>query len=270
MNRMNQDYEEHGYFVQRNFFSEDELRPLKRLLTNFHHAWQQQHASDYAERAVNSAYITGREHLNEQQRLQLFHFIASTKLMRIVNDVLAEGATFMNSQLFFDPANPAQKNYWHRDPQYHLSIDEQKTALSGPEVVHLRIPLVDEPGIELIPGSHRRWDSNEELAVRLQHGQRKNYQALDSGVTVELAAGDLLVFSANMIHRGLYGMDRLSFDILFCDPEPDLLTFIADDCLPEPNILEQLEDASAFEKTLAIKAKLSQQIDNIHLEVSKS
>ncbi|MEP1448201.1 MAG: hypothetical protein ABJK37_19010 [Paraglaciecola sp.] len=47
----------------------------------------------------------------------------------------------MGSQLFFDPFKPQQANYWHRDPQYHLSVEEQKSALTGPDILHVRIPL---------------------------------------------------------------------------------------------------------------------------------
>lgn len=95
----------------------------------------------------------------------------------------------MNTQLFFNPVNPAQKNYWHRDPQYHLSIDEQKSALEGVNVVHYRIPLFGEPGIELVPASHKCWDTDEELDVRLARNNRRNSDDLSSGLTIELAAG---------------------------------------------------------------------------------
>jgi len=64
--------------------------------------------------------------------------------------------SIMNTQLFFNPVNDGQKNYWHRDSQYHLSIEEQKEALVGPDVVHFRIPLTNEPGIELVPCTHQR------------------------------------------------------------------------------------------------------------------
>lgn len=247
------DYEENGYLVLKGFLGESELHRLREVVIRFHHSWRQENAQFYTEKAINSAYLTAKKHLKDSERESLFKFIGSIKLMDVVTSIMGGSPAFMNTQLFFDPMNEAQKNYWHRDPQYHLSIEEQKEALLGPNVVHFRIPLVDEPGVELIPGTHRCWDSDEELDVRLEQNGRKNHDDLSAGVRVKLNAGDLLVFSANMIHRGIYGMDRLSLDILFCDPAPELMKFIDDSCLPDSDTLKKLENANAFEITIEVK-----------------
>ncbi len=89
-----------------------------------------------------------------------------------------------------------------------------------------------------MPASHKFWDADEELDLRLAPNNRRNTDDLISGLTIELAAGDLLVFSANMIHRGLYGLDRLAF--LFFDPELTLVKYVKDDCLPSQAIINTL------------------------------
>ncbi|MCY1522246.1 Phytanoyl-CoA dioxygenase (PhyH) [compost metagenome] len=251
---MNQEYKEKGYFVVRGLFDKNELVELKEVLLDFHESWKRKNSEFYSEKAVNSAYLTGSEHLSDARRDVLFQFIGSHKVMKALHSVVSERPSFMNTQLFFDPANEGQNNYWHRDPQYHLTIEEQKEALSGPNVVHFRIPLARERGMELVPGTHKRWDTNEELEIRLEKGSRRNHENLSTGVTVELDIGDLLVFSANMIHRGLYGMERLSLDILFCDPEPDLMKFVDDDCLPNQEAIRKISDPSAFLNTIVLKA----------------
>lgn len=252
---MNSEYKKNGYHVFKGFLTDVELQKLREVLLQFHESWKRQNAAWYADKAINSAYITGTGHLRESQRKEIFTFLGSFKLMDIVNEILNDRPTFMNTQLFFDPVNKEQKNYWHRDSQYNLSIKEQKEALSGPEAIHFRIPMFDEPGIELIPGTHQRWDSDEELNVRLEKYGRKNHDDLSTGVHIELKAGDLLVFSANMIHRGLYGMDRLSLDILFCDPDPKLLQFASRDCLPGREIFDCLENVDAFERAIELMPK---------------
>lgn len=248
------EYEANGYFIFEGFFNERELCKLRMVVNDFHESWKRKNAQFYADKAVNSAYLTGKEHLNESARESLFKFIGSAKLMKVVASVMNSRPTFMNTQLFFNPVNKLQKNYWHRDPQYHLSLEEQKDALLGPNVIHFRIPLVDEPGIELIPGTHKRWDTEEELDVRLERNSRKNSDDLSTAVRVKLNAGDLLAFSANMIHRGIYGMQRMSLDILFCDPSQDLVKFVDDNCLPHQGIIKKLENADAFESAIEIKA----------------
>ena len=248
------DYHKNGYCLYKRFFNADDIRSVKSVLESFHSSWKQKNAEFYAEKAINSAYLTGTEYLDEQKRQILFEFLGASKLMGAVSLVMKQRPTFLNTLLFFNPVNEKQRNYWHRDTQYHLSLEEQKKALLGPEVIHFRVALVDEPGIELVPCSHKRWDTPEELDVRLETNNRKSYEALSSGKVIELQAGDLLIFSANMIHRGLYGMDRFALDVLFCDPEPDLVKFISDECLPDKNIIPSLENADAFQSAIELKS----------------
>ena len=149
----------------------------------------------------------------------------------------------MEAQLFFDPFKPKQSNYWHRDGQYHLSADEQKLALTEPEVLHVKIPLTIDPGIEVIPDSHKNWDTDNELLIRLQQNEHKNSEHLSNGVQIPLQVADVLMFSANMIHRGLYGKNRLVLDILYCDPQ--LAEFIQVKHQPSAQMLPDL-DKSLF------------------------
>ncbi|AQQ68861.1 phytanoyl-CoA dioxygenase [Microbulbifer agarilyticus] len=243
---MDDSYTENGYCVYKNFASDAEIKELRTVVERFHQAWKQENAEFYAEKAINSAYLTGTKYLSEPDRKTLFRFIGSAKLIQLVTSIMGDDVVFLNTQLFFDPVNASQKNYWHRDPQYHLSLEEQQQALHGPEAAHFRIALKDEPGLELIPRSHRHWDSSEELDVRLEQNGRRNYEPLSRGETVPLNAGDLLVFSANMIHRGIYGMDRLGFDILFCEPDPGILRFMEQDCLPDEATLQTLDVPRVF------------------------
>jgi len=251
---MNRAYRESGYLLIRDFLSDDEVLKLHNVVAEFHRLWQKDNATYYAQSAVNSAYLTNREYLNDRQRQMLFDFIGSEKVMSIVNELIPKQPCFLNTQLFFNPVNPKQSNYWHRDPQYHLTIEQQKSAISSSEVIHFRLPLLDELGIELVPGTHKRWDSTEELNVRLEQEGHKNNQPLSEGKVIKLDAGDLLIFSANMIHRGLYGLDRLAFDILFCQPDPSVIQFVSNDSLPSAEALTSLENSDAFDNTIKLKS----------------
>jgi hypothetical protein len=116
------------------------------------------------------------------------------------------------------------------------------------------LPLVDEPGLEFIPGTHKRWHSDEALDVRLGQNGRQHYEDLPAAVRVIPKPGDVLVFSANMIHRGIYGLDRLSLDILFCDSVAELVTFVDGNCLPDQSTLARLENRTAFDSAIDVKA----------------
>ena len=247
---MVEEYRNNGYLLCEKFFSAEEVQELQAVLVSFHEAWSAENKDFYQSRAVNSAYLTGTKYLSEAQRMKLFRFICNERLQLLASALMPEGPAFMNTQLFFNPVNQEQKNYWHRDIQYNgMSLEDQQEMIQRINVIHFRIPVRDEPGMELIPGSHVAWDTNDELDVRLAKNGRAVSDDLSAGVKVPLKAGDLLVFSANMIHRGLYGGDRLSFDILLCDQDPELLSFASADCLPNDNQIAKLTHAELFSAT---------------------
>ena len=64
---------------------------------------------------------------------------------------------------------------------------------------------------------------------------------------MSLKRGDLLVFSGKMIHRGIYGKNRLALDILLFSADPEIARHIDPDCLPDADIALQLDDSSLFD-----------------------
>jgi len=248
-------YDKNGYIVLREYFTSTEIASLKQVILTFHEQWKAENKTFYQEEAFNSSLITGRQYLNSAERIHLFNFISSTKMLAVINDVIPNGAAFMNTQLFFDPFNPQQNNFWHRDCQYDHDIEAQKKIIHQTQVVHLRVPLFDEPGMELVPGSHKRWDNDEEYNVRQEENNRISSEALSTGKKITLNAGDLLVFSADMIHRGLYGLDRLAFDILIFDATGSgsiYADYVDSDCLPNSSQLDAIANPRLFLNTLAL------------------
>ncbi|MFT6927047.1 MAG: ectoine hydroxylase-related dioxygenase (phytanoyl-CoA dioxygenase family) [Psychromonas sp.] len=254
LSQLNSYYDQQGYFVIRNYFNAAEISSLRKVILKFHQAWKDDNEVFYREEAFNSSLITGSQYLGFDDRVALFNFISSKKIMNIVESVIAADPAFMNTQLFFDPVNPQQKDFWHRDCQYDFDIEEQKKVIHATQVLHLRVPLFDEPGMELVPGSHKRWDNAEEFDVRQEENQRLSSESLSTGKKIALAAGDLLVFSADMIHRGLYGQDRLAFDILVFDSAGDYADYVDDDCLPDSSMLDKIADPRLFMKTINLKS----------------
>jgi ectoine hydroxylase-related dioxygenase (phytanoyl-CoA dioxygenase family) len=251
---MHADYEKNGFIHYKNLFEKSELVELNKTLRTFHELWLKDNNAVYQERSINSAYITASGYLSDQQRLILFQFIGQDKIASIAKMLLPDGAAFINSQLFFDPADPHQTNYWHRDLQYnHQSVEQQKAALQKNKAFHFRVPMVAERGVELVPGSHKTWDTPTEFDVRSQKNGRNNYDDLNSGLAVALEPTDLLVFSADMIHRGLYGGNRFSFDILFCDLDPNLMRYAEVDCFPNDRMMKHIKNPELFENTLHFK-----------------
>ncbi|WP_255546800.1 phytanoyl-CoA dioxygenase family protein [Moritella sp. 36] len=253
--QLNSEYDEQGYFVIRNYFSAAEISALREVVLKFHESWKEDNIQFYRDEAFNSSVITGIDYLECDDRLKLFNFISSKKMMDVVESVIPANPAFMNTQLFFNPVNPKQKDFWHRDCQYDHEVEQQKIAVQETQVVHLRVPLFDELGMELIPGTHKRWDNEEEFNVRQEIKGKVSSDSISGGKVINLAAGDLLVFSADMIHRGLYGMDRLALDILVFDPDGDFADYVDDECLPSIEMLDKIDDPRLFMSTLDLKAQ---------------
>jgi ectoine hydroxylase-related dioxygenase (phytanoyl-CoA dioxygenase family) len=249
-------YEEQGYFVIRDYFTESEISSLREVILKFHQEWKQDNATFYREEAFNSSLITGSQYLAYDDRVALFNFISSQKVMNVVEELIPTAPAFMNTQLFFNPVNPKQKDFWHRDCQYDHDVAGQKIAIQETQVLHLRVPLFDELGMELVPGTHKRWDNDEEFNVRQEEKGKMSSDSLSTGKTIKLDAGDLLVFSADMIHRGLYGLDRLALDILVFDPAGDFADYVDDDCLPDRSMLDKIHDPRLFTNTMHLKSLL--------------
>ncbi len=248
-----EEYHENGFCVIKGLFCSSEIENLRAVLSIFHERWKKDNINFYNAKAVNSAYITDSKYLDDAQRLSLFRFICSQKILGIAEKIFPNKPAFMNTQLFFNPKDSQQKNYWHRDLQYNpVSVEEQKKLLVDVNVIHFRIPLQPEPGLEIIPGTHTRWDTEEEFSVRNEINGRQRFDNLSSAKHISLDVGDLLVFSANMVHRGLYGLDRFSFDILFCDATRELVQYAKPTCLPDGLLLEAIETPDLFVNTLEL------------------
>jgi ectoine hydroxylase-related dioxygenase (phytanoyl-CoA dioxygenase family) len=247
---MQEEYQQYGYLVQRNFFPAQTLDHIEPVVRRFHKQWMAANKQYYDTGSINSAYLSHRDAMSKEDRAALFSFIACGALAALARALIPTGPAFLNTQLFFDPRDPQQKNYWHRDIQYspHTAA-EQEARLATTIALHFRVPLADERGIELVPGSHVRWDNDEEFDTRMGRNSRTPSGTLTRGLAIPLRREDLLVFSGNMIHRGLYGGNRFALDIMFTDTDPEVLQHAHAACLPDEEAARSLVNGDLFERT---------------------
>lgn len=101
--------------------------------------------------------------------------------------------------------------------QYSPVSDEaQKAEQHNQLSLHIRIPLVSETGIELVRGSHKRWDTERERQVRFELDGFKNSDELEGGQAISLTAGNILLFNAQMLHRGNYALNKQRMALDLC------------------------------------------------------
>jgi len=87
--QLKNNYEELGYFVIRNYFTIAEISLVRETILKFHELWKQDNVKFYQEEAFNSSLITGSEYLAADDRIKLFNFISSKKMMDVMRCIVS-------------------------------------------------------------------------------------------------------------------------------------------------------------------------------------
>ncbi|GGF80269.1 phytanoyl-CoA dioxygenase family protein [Alteromonas lipolytica] len=239
-------YEKHGYVVLRGFFSNEELSRLDEHVERVYQKWlAENEAVIFDKKLVNMHSLTSREYFldSPERRKAFFELIASAKLTGTIKTMFGADIHFHNTQLFFNPSNSERLPYWHRDMQYSPIEDSvQSTEQSKMLSLHIRIPLVEETGVEVVKGSHRRWDTELERDVRFELDGHLNSEPLPDSELIALARGDVLIFSAQMIHRGNYELNpvRKAFDLCVGKYHPLAADFLDPRVLPTDEEIDNM------------------------------
>lgn len=169
---------------------------------------------------VNSSGLTASRWfrgVHARERAAWFDALADDSIGSLVSATFGDDLHFHGTQMFFHPLAGRRAPYWHRDLQY-MGIDEgeQRRLLGELCNLHVRMPLRPETGFRLVPGSHARWDDDLERDVRLERSGHRSSEDLPSARAFALHPGDVLIFSAHMLHRGTYERNeaRLSLDLM--------------------------------------------------------
>lgn len=261
MSSAKNDYETEGCVVLRSLLDKDEISALALQVEHIYKQWQSANKSNiYDYKLVNMHSLTSPEYFQEhpQQRLDFFNALASIKLTKALESMFGTNLYFHNTQLFFNPTNKERLPYWHRDQQYSQIEDavqraEQNKMLS----LHVRIPLLPEKGLELIKGSHKRWDTNLEKNVRFELDGHKNSDSLPDSTLIELEVGDVLIFNSQMIHRGNYELnpERKALDLCIGKPHPLVSGFLDPNVLPTKEELDKIENKQWYQSALSLVTK---------------
>lgn len=254
-------YEELGFTILRGFFDNEEIAIIDKRVSRIYQQWlSENEAKVFSNKLVNMHSLTSGEYFQGKadKRVEFFDLIASAKLAHALKVMFGSNIYFHNTQLFFNPSNVAKLPYWHRDMQYSpindaVQREEQSRILS----LHLRIPLVEEKGVELVRGTHKRWDTELERNVRFELNGHKNSDSLPDAELIDLAVGDVLIFNAQMIHRGNYALNitRKAFDLCVGKYHPLASAFLDKLVLPTAAELGFIKNSQWYKLARNIAAK---------------
>jgi len=241
-------FDTQGYLIVKNLFSAPEIEKLTTIVDRIVDQWLSENLANVIKhQLVNMHSLTNPRYFESRktERLLFFQTLAAKQLTKLLDDMFGGDIYFHNTQLFFNPFENGKRPYWHRDLQFSpiddaVLKDEQQNMLS----LHVRIPFIREQGIQLIPGTHNRWDTDLERDVRLELNGHKNSEDLPGAVLISLEPGDILIFSAQMIHRGNYHLNtsRKALDLCVGKEHPLTSTYLDANNLPTIEDLAQLEN----------------------------
>ncbi len=135
---------------------------------------------------------------------------ADPRIVGTLTRLFGAPAVFRNALLWCNPQEASSPGHWHRDTQY-TSEDErdERSLVTDPRVVggnaQVHWPLHRSDHLEVVPGSHRRWDTDDEYAIRRAAGGRDNRSDdMPGAARPALEPGDALLLNAATLHRGRY------------------------------------------------------------------
>jgi hypothetical protein len=145
----------------------------------------------------------------------LMEIITDPAVLRPVKEAFGADPVFRDTSLWFNPFFTHRDGHWHRDVQYVVSGDEEERArLSDPSfracAMQVQVPLVFSDELEYVPGSHLRWDTPEEYAIRKADGCRNRCSnAMPGALRIAGGPSDIHAINPAGIHRGRYHADKI-------------------------------------------------------------
>ena len=213
MNLNKDQFLEQGYLILRNVIPPERLEELRRayelMVERQKVIWAQNRGPDDP---PGGAWETGT-----QPRLILHNMgpqmdkrTASTleiwlheNLHGVSSELLGlEDAAVTEMMMMCNPVRDCGPAAWHRDfsPSYCAPLQGYVDDIieNGPRYVQWNVPLYDDDVLWVVPGSHKRFNSEAEN----QQLQKNTRTPLTSGVQTQLNAGDGVVYILPILHWG--------------------------------------------------------------------
>jgi hypothetical protein len=231
------DWPADGYVVARGLFSTDRANALRAVCERCREQWMVSNPESPAGQpggprpagapspsAAELQTARSMRHLNHPAYFEagaqdpdfklLMEAIADPAVTELATAVLGCAPLFRSTTLFFNPQSGSREGDWHRDSQFTVPVEEQERTflselLAGGVIersagIQMQVALVANDDVELVPGSHRRWDTAEEYRVRMSEEGAHSTESISTALRVALQPGDAVLFNSFGFHRGRY------------------------------------------------------------------
>lgn len=229
-----------GYCSLKNIFNKDETKELLKICNRIK---EDSTANDLTQPEGRGAGSHCMRHLNhpgyfvdnDQEYITLMNAICDDRVLSIVNTILEGHPYFRCTSYFFDQQVEHQDGMWHRDSQFGITdCDKEKERIlkltSKPaRGVQIQIALEPSEDIEFVPGSNKRWDTDEEFHIRLEDDKANNRSNnMPNALRFKQAPGDMIAFDPNGLHRGRYHTDKTRRTLMLTYSSDPVFDFFTD------------------------------------------
>jgi ectoine hydroxylase-related dioxygenase (phytanoyl-CoA dioxygenase family) len=148
-------------------------------------------------------------------------FASSPRVCSLLQALSADMLQLQDAHYYHEQTKRDWDGDWHRDSQFsRTDPDLERELVSRSSSLHVRVALEADDRLEVVPGSHARWDSEEESRIR--RGSDRATDQMPNALRVVLKAGDACLFHAWSIHRATYRRAplRRTLDLLYASPRP--------------------------------------------------
>jgi hypothetical protein len=230
MNSLTRQWEEESYLLVRGLFDAQTTNELKGICEYVLTQWRQR--CPLTEKAgSDTPNASSMRHLNHpgyfennpEAKAELLERAADPKILDICRQILGAEPMFRCTSLFMNPLVQSTDGPWHRDSQFMHpdEAEEKKVLIDGGmagKSIQLQITLIPSSDVEIVPGSHLRWDTAEEYAIRRANGgENRCSNSMPNARRVAMQPGDAIAFNPLCLHRGRYHTDkaRLTFMLTY-------------------------------------------------------
>jgi ectoine hydroxylase-related dioxygenase (phytanoyl-CoA dioxygenase family) len=222
MRAWREQWEREGYLVIPGFFDPERAARLRRVCDDI---LEQYLECDAQTGVPGNPDGRGMRHLNHpayfadrppQNFAELMDACADELLLGVARSILCEPALFRCTTYWFNPRTKREDGEWHRDTQFVAKGEsEEKSMLEDHwsrtvSCIQLQVALAPSDDVQVVPGSHKRWDTPEEYAIRRADDFAHNRSpGMPGALRIALQPGDAALFNPNGLHRGQYHKDKL-------------------------------------------------------------
>ncbi|PCJ60541.1 MAG: hypothetical protein COA79_08185 [Planctomycetota bacterium] len=239
-NELLKKWNDQGYCSVKNMFTKDEAKELLKICNRIKDQSSSYDLSLSEGRSANSHCMRHLNHPgyfenNDQEYKTFMNSICDDRVMSIVNTILDGHPYFRCTSYFFDQQEKHEDGNWHRDSQFGIeNIEKEKEKIladaSKPVTsVQMQIALEPSEDIEFVPTSQRRWDTNEEMHIRLGN-DKENCKSnnMPNAMRFKQEPGDMIAFNPFGLHRGRYHTDKTRRTLMLTFSSSPIFDFFTD------------------------------------------